>query len=241
MTWTLVQAHRWTEHGTELLDEQISTLSEAASQEPSALPGWSRKALIAHVSGNAEALRRLVRWAHTGEETPMYSSPQQRLADIDSGDSKSVAELRGWFGRSARDLAHGMDHLPAASWSNEVLTGQGRTVPATFIPWLRAREVMVHAVDLRTGLTFDDLPVDFLAALGADVVARRNAAAVAARPSATLIADDVSMSFHLEGTDQPRTFHGELAAVASYLTGRSDGRDLTSHGGAAAPQLPPWL
>ena len=30
----------------------------------------------------------------------------------------------------------------------EVVTAQGRTVPATEIPWLRAREVYVHVVDL---------------------------------------------------------------------------------------------
>lgn len=38
---------------------------------------------------------------------------------------------------------------------------------------MRAREVMVHAVDLGTGTTFADLPSDFLEAVCADVVAKR--------------------------------------------------------------------
>ena len=40
-------------------------------------------------------------------------------------------------------------------------------------PWMRSREVMVHAVDLATGLTFADLPEDFLAALRADITVKR--------------------------------------------------------------------
>jgi maleylpyruvate isomerase len=54
-----------------------------------------------------------------------------------------------------------------------VVTAQGRTVPATEIPWMRAREVCVHAVDLGAGITFGDLPADFTAALLADVVRKR--------------------------------------------------------------------
>ncbi|MDT0214231.1 hypothetical protein Q9R29_10060 [Rothia sp. ARF10] len=41
-------------------------------------------------------------------------------------------------------------------------------MPASETPWMRACEVMVHAVDLTTGVTFDDLPGDFLETLQAD-------------------------------------------------------------------------
>ena len=51
---------------------------------PTALPGWTRKHLVAHLAGNAEALLRLLHWAGTGERTPMYTSPEQRNADIES-------------------------------------------------------------------------------------------------------------------------------------------------------------
>ena len=85
----------------------------------------------------------------------------------------SPAELDGWLRRSAADLAAGMDRLTDAQWATEVRTAQGRTVPATEIPWLRAREVCVHAVDLDLGITFADLPEDFLTALCDDVVAKR--------------------------------------------------------------------
>ena len=46
-------------------------------------------------------------------------------------------------------------------------------MPASEIPWLRAREVWVHAVDLGRGVEFADLPDDFLRALEEDIVTRR--------------------------------------------------------------------
>ena len=40
-------------------------------------PGWSRRHVVAHVGYNARALTRLVEWAKTGIETPMYASADQ--------------------------------------------------------------------------------------------------------------------------------------------------------------------
>jgi maleylpyruvate isomerase len=65
--------------------------------------------------------------------------------------------------------------LTNEQWHSEVVSAQGRIVPATDIPWLRARELCVHTVDLGLGVTFADLPMDFLEALCADVVAKRDA------------------------------------------------------------------
>ena len=69
-----------------------------------------------------------------------------------------------------------MASLTDEQWEAEVVTAQGRTVPASETPWMRAREVMVHAVDLGTGIGFDDLPDGFLVALCDDIVGKRAAA-----------------------------------------------------------------
>jgi maleylpyruvate isomerase len=53
-------------------------------------------------------------------------------------------------------------------------------VPASEIPWLRAREVAVHAVDLGVSVGFGDLPEDFNTALAIDVINRRAVAGEAA-------------------------------------------------------------
>jgi Mycothiol maleylpyruvate isomerase N-terminal domain len=80
-----------------------------------------------------------------------------------------------WFDRSAAALEAGFAGLPADAWTHEIVTAQGRSVPASEAPWMRSREVMVHAVDLDAGLTLADLPSDFLAALGTDIAGKRAA------------------------------------------------------------------
>lgn len=170
---TLDDARRWTEAGTTLLLDAVAGLDDTAYAEPLALPGWTRTHLIAHVAANAEALVNLVHWAATGVRTPMYASPEARVAGIERGLGMSTTELDSWVRRSSAQLASSMRRLTDEQWSHEVETAQGRIVPATEIPWLRAREVCVHAVDLGSGVTFADLPGDFLEALCADVVAKR--------------------------------------------------------------------
>ena len=129
--------------------------------------------MVAHVAANATALGNLVRWARTGEPTPMYASPEQRTADIERGASMSARDVRSWTQKTADALEATWAELTEQQWTSEVMTAQGREVPATEIPWLRAREVSVHLIDLDLGAVFADLPPDFLEALRADVIAKR--------------------------------------------------------------------
>ncbi|WP_327151819.1 maleylpyruvate isomerase family mycothiol-dependent enzyme [Nocardia sp. NBC_01329] len=184
---------KWVEHGTGLFVTQVAVLGEQEMSQASILPGWTRKHLVAHVAANADALGNLVYWARTGERTPMYSSADQRVADIESGAKLRHTELVAWLNMSVHKLGVALDALTGEQWRTEVVTAQGRTVPATEIPWLRAREVCVHAVDLGTGTTFADLPDDFLARLIADIRDKRG----------------------LDGS-----LDGPLPEVAAYLAGR---------------------
>jgi maleylpyruvate isomerase len=163
----------WMDHGTKLFLAAVDRLDDAAFDRPTALPGWTRKHVIAHVHYNAQALRRLVGWARTGAESRMYASPEQRAAEIGQGAQLSAAQLRLMVNQSASALAADLDALPEPAWSHEVVTAQGRTVPASEIPWMRTREVAVHAIDLDAGVGFVDLPDDLNAALVSDVVAKR--------------------------------------------------------------------
>ena len=56
-----------------------------------------------------------------------------------------------------------------------MVTAQGRTVAATEIPWMRTREVAVHAVDLAAGVDFEDLPEELCLALITDISRLRSA------------------------------------------------------------------
>ncbi|MEU1522392.1 maleylpyruvate isomerase family mycothiol-dependent enzyme [Nocardia rhamnosiphila] len=164
---------KWAEHGTGLFLTQTALLDDESMSATSGLPGWTRKHLVAHVAANADALGNLVHWARTGEHTPMYSSPDQRNADIESGAALAASGLTNWLNEAVRKLSVAMEALRGDDWHNEVVTAQGRTVPATEIPWLRAREVCIHAVDLGTGTTFADLPDEFLSALVTDIRDKR--------------------------------------------------------------------
>ncbi|MGA4844277.1 maleylpyruvate isomerase family mycothiol-dependent enzyme [Streptomyces sp. G45] len=182
-TRTLADARAWARTGTELMLDAVAGLDDSAFSAPSTLPHWTRRHLVAHVAANADALGNLVHWAATGEEKPMYASAEERAAGIAKGPTLSGDALRTWLTDSAHRLAAGLDRLTDEQWQHEVVTAQGRTVPATELPWMRAREVCVHAADLGTGaVTFADLPKGFLTALVAEIRAKRGLAGLPEGP-----------------------------------------------------------
>ncbi len=239
MTRTLADALRWTAEGTDLVRRALtaSGATDAGLEAASALPGWTRKHVLAHLAANADAIGNLVQWAATGERTPMYASPEQRNADIAAGALRPAGELVSWFERSAAALDAGFAGLLEEAWRSEVVTAQGRTVPASETPWMRAREVMVHAVDLDAGLSFADLPADFLTALGADIAAKR---AASGGPAVAVEATDALVTWQLPGEGSAVRVTGPIAQVVAYLAGRPH-VDVTAADGSPAPILPPWL
>jgi maleylpyruvate isomerase len=163
----------WMDSGTKLFLAGVDELGDDMLGAQTALPGWTRRHLIAHVHYNAEALRRLTHWAATGLPSPMYDSRRQRAEEIEAGALLPAADLRGLVHESAAALATDLDSLSDREWAQEVRTAQGRIVAASEIPWLRAREVAVHAVDLGVSVGFGDLPEDLNIALAIDVINRR--------------------------------------------------------------------
>lgn len=236
MTRTLADSRRWVAQGTELVSVSLEALGEDDYDAPIALPGWTRKHLVSHLAANADAIGNLVYWAATGEPTPMYTSKEQRAADIEEGSLQSGEELTNRFVTSADVLKVRMDELTDEQWGTEVLTAQGRSVPASETPWMRAREVMVHAVDLQTSVGFEDLPTDFLAALCDDIVAKRN---VGGGPALELETDDASLAWKVAGDGEPVRVVGSLDAIAAYLAGRASA--VYAPDSDNVPELPAWL
>jgi maleylpyruvate isomerase len=193
---TLDDALRWAETGTKLFLDAVTCTG------PTTLPGWTRRHLVAHVAANADALGNLVRWATTGTPTPMYPSPEARAAGIRRGLAMTAGELDSWLRHSSETLGSSMSRMTPDQWTAEVVTAQGRTVPASEIPWLRAREVCVHAVDLDLGVGFTDLPDDFLEALCADVVAKRGDVPAIDGPLAERAAWLTGRPHHLDGAPE---------------------------------------
>jgi maleylpyruvate isomerase len=227
------QTLAWMHDGTRQLIAAVAALPDEVLTGPTALPGWDRRYLVSHLSANADALRNLVHWARTGEERRMYASTEQREADIAAGARLPAAELRAWLSRSAQALADDLGALPDEAWDAKIITAQGLTRSASEIPWMRDREVYIHAIDLRAGITWTDLPAGFLAELLDDVTSRRSAKG--GGPALAVAATDTGHAWEVAGTGAPVPVSAPLADLAAYLTGRP------APAMKAAPVLPPWL
>ena len=164
------------DQSTAVFLDAVERLSDDDFSRPSALTGWTIGAIVAHVHFNAEAIRRLLHWAHTGIETPMYASREDRNAEIEAGSKKPPTALRALVLQSARDLSADAKQLTENEWAALVVTAMGRSVPASETLWMRTREVAVHAVDLGVGLTFNDIPAGATLRLATEIVTSRHAA-----------------------------------------------------------------
>ena len=150
----LLQARR----GTAFFARKLNELSDAELDGDSLLPGWTRRHITAHIGYNARAIARLIEWAATGVETPMYASTEVRDHEIDFGATLSPIALRHLFDHSAVHLNVEWRDLPEDAWHHKVRTIQGREVPATETVWMRSREVWMHAVDLANGASVPGHP-----------------------------------------------------------------------------------
>jgi maleylpyruvate isomerase len=219
----------WAEAGSRLFLDQLATVPDSAFPEPTTLPDWTTAHLVAHVGYNAKALSRLVHWARTGEETPMYQSTEARNAEIEHGAKLPPAELHALVRRTDEQLRAELAELTA--WEAEIRTAQGRLVPATEIPWMRTREVWIHAVDLGTGVGFEDFPGELVDALITDIIGVRRTRDQG--PSLVLDAVDRPDGWRIDvAGEEPAVVRGTAAQLCRWLAGR---------GGLDGPELARWL
>jgi maleylpyruvate isomerase len=230
----LDQRLAWQDEGTRLVQQAVATADLTLA---SALPGWTRAHLVAHLARNADALVNLLAWAATGEPHPMYPAPGQRERDIETGATRPPDTLRADLLAANARLAAATGALPAAAWSARVRSARGRDIPAGDVPWLRVREVWLHLVDFGGRWTVHDLPADLVPALLTDVTATLGGAPDA--PSVALVAHDESGRWPI-GTAPTSTVTGPPAALLGWATGRTSGTGLRTDG-PALPALPRWL
>jgi maleylpyruvate isomerase len=219
----------WMREATARLLAVVDKLADEDLRGPSTLPGWSRAHVVGHLARNAEALVRLATWAQTGIKTPMYADREQRAAEIERSAALPGDTLRAQLADTAA-LDTALTRLTAAQWEADVRSALGRAIPAAELPWMRIREVCLHAVDLNTDARMDDLPAEVLDLLLDDVTT-----ALSARddcPALRLTPTDRDRTWPLGGP-ATATASGTAADLAGWLTGR-----------IAAPHRPPlprWL
>ncbi|MGW0965494.1 maleylpyruvate isomerase family mycothiol-dependent enzyme [Streptomyces sp. NPDC002516] len=214
---------------TERLLSAVAELDNAATAEPSRLPGWSRGHVLAHLSRNADALVNVL------EGRPMYASASARDADIERDAPRpldvQLADLR-------KSAAHFEDTGAApADWSRTVELRNGVTDSAARVPFRRWVEVDLHHVDLGIGYELEDLPEEFVAR-EIDFLAERFAGHKDV-PATTLDAGDGRTRSTGGGAEGgPVEVRGPAADLLGWLCGRRDGTALTVRGGPL-PALPP--
>lgn len=218
-------------------------LADADMRAPSLLPGWTRGHVLTHIARNADGLARLLRWARTGIETPMYASAAARAADIDAGADRPAATLAADVGMSAGAFAGEASSMRGDAWAAQVRALQGPAFPACGVLQRRLSEVEIHHVDLAADYRPGDWPAEFVA----DALPRvaGSFAGRADAPPFLLWAEGWPDGFRI-GPDQqsgePRlTVRGPPAALLAWLLGRNGGSGLRVSGDAAGlPVLPPW-
>lgn len=227
--------------GTTSFHREVDALDDEELRQDSLLPGWSRAHVVAHVARNADALRNLVRWARTGEESPMYESSEQRDADIASSAARTLDELLSYSRRSAAELDVDLAELVDDDWQATVRTPHGKVIAATRIPWLRIREVWLHAVDLNGDpAAIDALPSPLIDSLLDEIVPN-----LGSHPDIIpfcLAPSDRSRRWSTNTDGERVVIEGSAAHLLAWLTGRDKaGTAVRAQGTGLLPNLPAWL
>ncbi|WP_327681650.1 maleylpyruvate isomerase family mycothiol-dependent enzyme [Kitasatospora sp. NBC_00458] len=232
---------------TDALLRTVRALDPAALAEPSALPGWTRGHVLAHLARNADSLVNLLDGARTGTDIPQYASEEARDQGIEDGAGRPPEVQLDDLEDTHRSFAAAAAKLPGTAWTASVRHRSGYDFPAYDIPWKRLMEVEYHHVDLAAGHTPADWPESFAVAEFRRLAGRL--AGAADLPAVRLVAGDTADEALIGSAgDAPAlTAEGPVRALTAWLSGRSAGDGLLVHRGgapladgpAALPVLPP--
>lgn len=223
----------WPETETARLLVTVEAPGERDLSVDNSLPGWTLGHLLTHIVRNADALCNLLRWAHTGVETPMYASRQRRNDDIDCGATRPGGAIRADVADSAARLRAVTDELRPEDWNHDVVTAQGRPIPAMQVPWLLLREAAVHYVDLEA--SFDDMAPGLIRALLEDVTN-----STWTKPGWPSLRIETVEGDTIEIGSSTVEVTGAQTTPLAWLTRRSAGQQLIPSS-SALPDLPAWL
>ncbi|MFE5582429.1 maleylpyruvate isomerase family mycothiol-dependent enzyme [Kitasatospora sp. NPDC056531] len=224
------------EAGTRRMLETVSALLPEAVAEPSALPGWTRGHVLAHIARNADSLVNLLTGARTGTDIPQYASEQARDQGIEDGAGRpldaQLADLRESHERFAAAVAL----MDPEDWAADVRHRSGVVFPACDLVWKRLGELEYHLVDLGADYSPAEWPEEFAVTEFHKLALKLHGTEL---PAVELVAEDTGDRGLIGSGDIALTVRGPLRSLLAWLSGRSDGADLRRTPDTALPQLPP--
>ena len=219
--------------------QALTQLDEESLRQPSGLPGWSRAHIVAHLSRNADAFRRVLAGAGAGGSAHMYASDTDRDAEIEDTvrghDLTALVEDAITSSARLTEALWACDADPATPYTRT--PGGEQSWPLDTIGPRRRAEVEIHHADLDTGYLPAEWPPDF----ARQMVRQRHremAALPDGSPSMVLSATDDDGVWKFGAGPGPE-IHGGVADLAWWLLGRGGGRGLTCSTGAL-PVLGRW-
>ncbi|WP_432557560.1 maleylpyruvate isomerase family mycothiol-dependent enzyme [Granulicoccus sp. GXG6511] len=150
------------ERETGMIMATIESLTDNEMAAPSHAEGWTRADVVAHLVGNARALGRLIDWAVTGNKQAMYSSMEERNAEIAELAALPPAELKQKMREANAGFAKAADQLRAGKLGAEEVEMASGPVNPYLLPAYRISEIIVHHYDLDTLWGIDEADIDAL-------------------------------------------------------------------------------
>ncbi len=191
----------WARRGTAYFARLLNDLSDADLDESSNLAGRSRREIVAHVGYHARTLSEIVSRAREAQSNAMPVPMRVDVAEVVRRATQPARALRNLFAHSNVHLNVEWRDLDDAQWQAVVGDGADQAIAVRDTPWLRARAIWLHAIDLGAGGRLTDAPPEFVEALVADLTADR-------------AGDDNAL------VDDGRCFGARAAETALWLSGR---------------------
>ncbi|WP_432086473.1 maleylpyruvate isomerase family mycothiol-dependent enzyme [Streptomyces sp. bgisy095] len=221
------------QEATDRLLEAAASWDNAATAEPSRLPGWTRGHVLAHLARNADALVNVL------EGRPMYPDAATREADIER-DAYRPLDVQLADVRESADRLRAVGERPA-DWGRTVELRNGVTDSAARVPFRRWVEVALHHVDLGAGYDLDDLPEEFVLREIEFLADRWSGRPEVPPVTLGLEQDGSGPTWRTGGTEgAPVVLAGTGPDLLGWLSGRGDrGARLVVLSGDGLPDLPP--
>jgi maleylpyruvate isomerase len=222
----------------------VAKLTDADVKAPSALPGWSRGDVLAHLTGISNAMARQLEYAARGETVELYDGGmdgRNRAIDMAAGHGAAThqADLSTAIDRALRafDALPGVKDSAAnrTGWWAPIAYRGGVVLDGGLALW---RELTIHNADLLTGRGPETWGRDFCGHLFEFLEPR-------VQPGDKLLLQPLGLPpVSLGSGNRSTVVNGMLTDLAAWLAGREPTlgslRASANADGTDLPELLPW-